>query len=97
LADALHATLGSDIALVYSQPQPPGGVVTTADDYARFLRKLLRNELQLGALLGAHAVCTNPAGGGRRRVQQRGRVRLLSVDRRGAALLRRHRAARLGG
>jgi CubicO group peptidase (beta-lactamase class C family) len=61
LANALHATLGSDIALAYSQPQPPGGVVTSADDYARFLRKLLRNELQLGALLGAHAVCTNPA------------------------------------
>ena len=34
---------------------------TTADDYARFLRKLLGGQLHLGALLGTHAVCTNPA------------------------------------
>lgn len=61
LAAALRASLGSDIGLSFSQPQPAGGVVSTADDYARFLRKLLARDLQLGNLLGAHAVCTNPA------------------------------------
>jgi len=61
LAAELRASLGSDIALTFSQPQPAGGVVTTADDYARFLRKLLSRELHMGNLLGAHAVCTNSA------------------------------------
>jgi hypothetical protein len=61
LATALRASLGNDIALSFSQPQPAGGVVTNADNYARFLRKLLARDLHLGSLLGAHAVCTNPA------------------------------------
>ena len=29
-------------------------------DYARFLRATLKGDLQMGALLGSHAVCTNP-------------------------------------
>lgn len=61
LADEIRARLGSDVVLGYSQPQLAGGVYTTADDYARFLRKLLDGSLQMGALLGTHAVCTNPA------------------------------------
>lgn len=61
LATELRRVLGNDINLSFSQPQPAGGVRTSAADYAVFLRKLLRRELQLGALLGAHKVCTNPA------------------------------------
>jgi hypothetical protein len=60
LAAELRSQLGSDIMLSYSQPQPAGGVVSTAADYARFLRKLLDGSLKLGSMLGSHAVCTNP-------------------------------------
>lgn len=59
LARELRSQLGRDIHLSYSQPQPAGGVVTSAADYARFLRKLINGELALGAQLGEHAVCTN--------------------------------------
>jgi hypothetical protein len=61
LASEIRTQLGSDVNLAYTQPQLAGGVATTADDYARFLRKLLGGQLQMGALLGTHAVCTNPA------------------------------------
>lgn len=61
LAAELRRLLGDEIALSYTQPQPAGGVRMSADGYALFLRKLLRQELQLGALLGAHKVCTQPA------------------------------------
>ncbi|MBC7957828.1 MAG: hypothetical protein H7Y33_18415 [Cytophagales bacterium] len=61
LAAELRRLLGSDISLSYSQPQPAGGVRTTASDYARFLRKLLNNQLHMAALLGSNKVCTNPA------------------------------------
>ena len=60
LAAAVRAQIGTDIALAYSQPQPAGGGVSTADDYARFLRKLLGGTLWMGAALGTHPVCTNP-------------------------------------
>ena len=61
LALEMRRVLGRDIALSYSQPQLPGGVRTSAADYGLFLRKLLGGQLRLGALLGSHAVCTNPA------------------------------------
>lgn len=61
LATEVRRLLGTDITLNYSQPQPAGGVVTTAADYARFLRKVLAGSLRMGALLGSNAVCTNPA------------------------------------
>lgn len=60
LATEIRAKLGNEIALGYSQPQLAGGVYSSAGDYARFLRKLLDGQLQLGALLGTHKVCTNP-------------------------------------
>lgn len=60
LASEIRSQIGTDIELTYERPQPAGGVVTTADDYARFLRKLLNDELRLGSQLGTHAVCTNP-------------------------------------
>lgn len=52
--------LGPDWALGYSQAQLAGGGVSTAASYARFLRATLKGDLQMGALLGTHAVCTNP-------------------------------------
>lgn len=60
-AAEMRAQIGTDIGLVYSQPQPAGGGVSSADDYARFLRKLLNGSLRMGAALGSYAVCTNPA------------------------------------
>ena len=61
LATEVRAKIGNDIALIYTQPQLAGGIFTTADDYALFLRRLLDNQLRLGSMLGTHAVCTNPA------------------------------------
>jgi hypothetical protein len=60
LASEIRVQLGTDIVLGYVQPQPAGGVRTTPDDYARFLRKLLGGTLKMGAALGSHPVCTNP-------------------------------------
>lgn len=62
LATEVRAQVGNDIALLYTQPQLAGGIYTTANDYALFLRKLLGNQLKLGSMLGADAVCTNPSG-----------------------------------
>lgn len=67
LADQMRAQLGTDIALGYAQPQLAGGIYTSAADYARLLRKMLGGQLQIGALLGSHAVCTNPATCGQAR------------------------------
>lgn len=60
LATEVRAQLGTDIDLSYTQPQLAGGVKTTANDYALFLRKLLNNQLKMAALLGSNKVCTNP-------------------------------------
>jgi len=60
LAAEVRAQIGTDIVLAYSQPQPAGGGVSTADDYARYLRKLLAGGLLMSAALGTHPVCTNP-------------------------------------
>lgn len=60
LAAEIESQLGADLDLAYSQPQPAGGIATTADSYARFLRKILTGELHMHDLLGAHAVCTDP-------------------------------------
>ena len=61
LAAAIHTQLGSDIEIIYTQPQLAGGVATSADHYAVFLRKLLAGQLMMSSALGTHAVCTNPA------------------------------------
>lgn len=52
--------LGTDIAFNFGSPQLAGGVNTTANNYAIFLRKILSKQLYIGDLLGAHSVCTNP-------------------------------------
>jgi len=53
--------LGSTWSITYTQPQLAGGITSTAADYAMFLRGLIRQDLQMGQLLGTHAVCTNPS------------------------------------
>ena len=60
LAAEVRSQIGNDIVLAYSQPQPAGGGVSTADDYARYLRKLLGGALWMSAALGTNPVCTNP-------------------------------------
>lgn len=52
--------LGTDFVFTYGSPQLAGGVNTSANNYAIFLRKILGKQLYIGALLGSHAVCTNP-------------------------------------
>ena len=61
LAAEVRSQIGTDVGLAYSQPQPAGGGVSSADDYARYLRKILRGDLKMKDALGTHAVCTNPA------------------------------------
>ena len=60
LATEIESQLGSDVDIAYSQPQLAGGVRTNADNYARYLRKLLGGQLRMGAALGSNPVCTNP-------------------------------------
>jgi hypothetical protein len=62
LAAAIESQIGTDVApFAYSQPQLAGGVITSADAYAVFLRKILSGALLMKGALGTHAVCTNPA------------------------------------
>lgn len=63
LASEMQSKLGL-VGLAFSQPQPAGGVVTTPNVYANFLRKVLRNELRINALLGTDSVCTATSCGG---------------------------------
>jgi hypothetical protein len=60
LAAAMKSVLGTDLKIAYTEPQIAGGVVTTPDSYARFLRKMLSGQLALGSLLGTSPACTNP-------------------------------------
>ncbi|MEO7129225.1 MAG: hypothetical protein ABI040_10250 [Rhodoferax sp.] len=60
LASAIQSQIGADVNLQYSQPQLAGGVVTTPDNYALFLRKILSGALLMKGALGTDAVCTNP-------------------------------------
>ncbi len=61
LAAEVRGQIGAEIAMTYTQPQPAGGVRTSARQYAKFLRKMLTGDLRMGRALGTHAVCTNPA------------------------------------
>lgn len=60
LAAELQSQIG-DFGFIYTQPQLAGGVFTDADSYAGFLRKMLRGDLAMKAVLGSNPVCTNPA------------------------------------
>lgn len=61
LASEITSTLGIPITLSFGSPLLSGGMTTSAVDYAQFLRAMLDGRLLLGAQLGAHAVCTQPA------------------------------------
>jgi CubicO group peptidase (beta-lactamase class C family) len=61
LHDHIAAQIGTDFSFTYDSPQLAAGVMTTATDYAFFLRKIINNQLLIGSMLGSHAVCTNPA------------------------------------
>lgn len=52
--------LGTDFKFTFGSPQLAGGVNTSANNYAIFLRKILNKQLYIGNLLGAYSVCTNP-------------------------------------
>jgi hypothetical protein len=52
--------LGASWVFDYGQAQPAGGGRSSAAAYGQFLQAMLRGDLKIGALLGQHAVCTNP-------------------------------------
>lgn len=61
LGAEVRRVLGTDLALAYVSPQPPGGLRLSPRTYASFLRRLLADSaspLRLGPLLGTDAVCT---------------------------------------
>lgn len=64
LANEIMAKIGTDVKLAYATPQLAGGVLTSADAYGKFLRKMLVGKLELGRQLGSAAVCTSPASCG---------------------------------
>jgi len=61
LATEIRSKIGEDVGLTYMGPHLAGGGVSTASDYARFLRHILDGTLAIGAMLGAEATCTNPS------------------------------------
>ncbi len=60
LASEFQKVLGTDTVLSFGSPQLAGGAQASAESYARFLVRVLKNELQISALLGTNAVCTLP-------------------------------------
>jgi len=63
LAADLNATIGN-MGFSYTVPQLAAGVVVSPQGYGQFLRRLLRNELALGAALGTRKVCAQQAASG---------------------------------
>jgi hypothetical protein len=61
LAFEVQSQIGTEIGLSYTEPQLAGGAKTSADEYSKFLRKLLTGDLLMASALGTHPVCTNPA------------------------------------
>ncbi|MEZ5506989.1 MAG: hypothetical protein R3F38_13880 [Gammaproteobacteria bacterium] len=59
LAQRFNAVLGTELQIGFESPQLAGGARMSGAQYGRFLRKLLAGELQLGAMLGQRAVCTD--------------------------------------
>lgn len=60
LAQHIMAGLNGALQLSYTQPQPPGGVQTSAAEYGRFLQRVVAGQLRIHGLLGSHAVCATP-------------------------------------
>lgn len=59
LKTAYQTQLGSDFEFTFGPPQPGGGISTSAEQYAIFLRKILNKQLWIYDLLGANSTCTN--------------------------------------
>ncbi|NQD36313.1 hypothetical protein HPT27_04690 [Permianibacter sp. IMCC34836] len=59
LAAEMQSQLGLDISVFYSDPQLAGGAVMTAENYSRFLRKILSGQLRMHDYLGRNSVCTH--------------------------------------
>jgi hypothetical protein len=59
LGQEMQRVLGSDLRILYIEPQLAGGAVMSANDYGVFLRKMMRGELKLGAQLGSAKVCAS--------------------------------------
>jgi len=57
LATAIRAQLGEDISIEYSNPVLAGGIRSTAESYAKFLRKILAGSLAISDYLNAARVC----------------------------------------
>ncbi len=58
LGQEMTSVLGFNVK--YFSPQLAGAVETSADEYAKFLRHIMNNELLMGRFLGRHAVCASP-------------------------------------
>lgn len=59
LGQEMSSVLGFNIK--YFSPQLAGAVETSADEYAKFLRNMMNNDLLMGRFLGKHAICASPA------------------------------------
>lgn len=59
LGHEMSSVLGINIK--YFSPQLAGAVETSANEYAKFLRSIMNNELFIGRMLGKHAICASPA------------------------------------
>lgn len=59
LGTEIHSQLGTDFVFTYNQPQLAGRGQSSAQEYRKFLRKILNGQLLLsGSALGSDAVCT---------------------------------------
>jgi hypothetical protein len=60
LANDVKAAIGTEFTFTYGSPQLAGGIKTSANDYAAFLRKILAGKLKIHDHLGGDPVCTEP-------------------------------------
>ncbi len=60
LAAEILSKVGPEIDFSYNSPQPAGGGKTSANGYAKLLRKIVAGTLVMKSVLGTHAVCTDP-------------------------------------
>ena len=61
LTEEVMSYLGPNLSLQYGVPALAGGGFGNARGYAVVLRKIMRDELLMGGLLGSNPICTNPA------------------------------------
>ncbi len=59
LGNEMSSVLGFNVK--YFSPQLAGAVETSANEYAKFLRSIMNNDLLMGRFLGKHAICASPS------------------------------------